>query len=536
MAIYHKFSFDFRDPFIEISRYRFGFRIFTPSNTYGIDPSGLTTHSEGDRQVVRAAGLTWAGGQETAPGGVEAQFRASQGGIEWTVRAWGPEPIKAIATLLPSIPLGRIAHYDSAYQDPGEGEHLFYYPHSGRRYGTSISSPLLIIQPPEDGLLFVQSLDRAVRPKRFYLKPRGESFRLELIAEEEARRWAADWTSPPWRIARAETTGEIYRTHHSHLEEAYGLVPWEARADLPDWIKETQLVLSLHGTHWTGYVFNSYAQMLEILRWVSSRIEGRRVLVYLPGWDGRYYWDYPRYEAYDRMGGEEGFRRLIGDGQAMGFRFMPMFSINSSNRYDPRFRQYQEGLAHWPDGQPSWIDFVDWDNDRSVEAWQPLMNIGAPAWRELLLSRIARVVEDYGADAVFLDIAHFWQNDPRWNMYEGTVQLVEALRERFPRLLISGEWYYDALLGLFPLVQGPGDPALYPGGLTRYVRSFGHLSHPAPGLGSTGVHEFGFRGFDAASLKLREDQIPTVTVVDDTFQSHREVLAEIIDRAAERGS
>ncbi len=536
MATYHKFSFDFRDPLVEILGHKFGFRIFTPSNTYGIDPSKLTVRSKGDPPAVRAEGLTWAGGQEKAPGGLDAQFRKSQSGIEWTVRAWGPEPIKAIATLVESLPIGRIAHYDSPFRDPGQEEQLFFYPHSGRRYGTSISSPLLIIQPPEESLLYVQSLDGAVRPKRFYLEPRGDGYRLELVAEELARRWTAEWESPPWRMARAETPGEIYRAHHSHLEEAYGLVPWEERSDVPDWTRKTRLVLTLHGTHWTGYVFNNYAQMLEILRWVSGQIEGQRVLVYLPGWDGRYYWDYPRYKAYERMGGQDGFRRLIGDGHALGFRFMPMFSINSSNRYDPQFREYREALAHWPDGQPSWIDFVDWDNDRAVEAWQPLMNIGAPAWQELLSTRIARVVEEYGVDAVFLDIAHFWQNDRRWDMYEGTVGLVEGLRERFPGLLVSGEWYYDALLRLFPLVQGPGDPTLYPGGLTRYVRSFGHLSHPAPGLGSTGVHEYGFRGFDAATLQMRGDQIPTVSVVDDTFHSHRDLLAKIIDRAAERGS
>jgi hypothetical protein len=35
-------------------------------------------------------------------------------------------------------------------------------------------------------------------------------------------------------------------------------------------------------------------------------------------------------------------------------------------------------------------------------------------------------------------------------------------------------------------------------------------------------------------MSLRDEQIPTITVVDDTFEKHRDIMAEIIKRAKER--
>ena len=60
-------------------------------------------------------------------------------------------------------------------------------------------------------------------------------------------------------------------------------------------MRNIALVTTLHGMHYTGYMFNDYAKMLEILRWMATQIPAERVLVFLSAWDGRYYWDYPNY-------------------------------------------------------------------------------------------------------------------------------------------------------------------------------------------------------------------------------------------------
>lgn len=72
--------------------------------------------------------------------------------------------------------------------------------------------------------------------------------------------------------------------------------------------------------------------------------------------------------------------------------------------------------------------------------------------------------------------------------------------------------------------------------MKKYVRAFEHLSLPAPGRGGSGVHESGFGHFNPKTLNLGKEQIPTITVVDDTFEKYRDVMGEIIQRAEERAS
>ena len=46
------------------------------------------------------------------------------------------------------------------------------------------------------------------------------------------------------------------------------------------------------------------------------------------------------------------------------------------------------------------------------------MNLGVDSWRAWLTDRIADVVERYGVDAYFLDIAGGWVNNPKADMHE----------------------------------------------------------------------------------------------------------------------
>ena len=76
-------------------------------------------------------------------------------------------------------------------------------------------------------------------------------------------------------------------------------------------------------------------------------------------------------------------------------------------------------------------------------------------------------------------------------------------------------------------------PAAAGGGAS--TRSFfQHLSAPAPGRGSSGVHEAGFGRFRTETLGLNPNAIPTLQVVDDTFTKHRDTMAAIIAEAKQR--
>ncbi|MDE3156569.1 MAG: hypothetical protein KGN76_15820, partial [Acidobacteriota bacterium] len=325
-----------------------------------------------------------------------------------------------------------------------------------------------------------------------------------------------------------------FQPHVQHVEQAYRLPAWEHRTDVPAWFNDVQLVLSIHGMHWSGYVFNDFAKALRILEWTSTQIDPKKVMVFLPAWDGRYYWEYPVYKVDDRMGGEAGFRRLLGEGHRMGFRFVPMFGLNSANTQLPDYARVAGASTREIDGNTFTLAWVDWDNDRHDEGWGRYMNVGVESWRRWIHDSVARIIDRYGVDGYFLDIAAGWVNNSEADMHAGISQLVQDLRAQYPHVLAVGEFSYDALQGVLPVYQiFPASG--YPPAFEKYCRTFSHLSHPAPGRGSSGVHEFGFSRFNPQTLSLRPHEIPTITIVDDTFDRHRDVMAAIIAKAKERG-
>jgi len=531
---FQKFSFDFPEPSVEYGGLRFGFLVFSHENVYGIAADRVQVEPDGEAVVVTASELAWAGGQRRAPGRVAARLRRNGDWIEWDVTAELDQPIKAVTTVVRGIPRGRISVGGGGVQDLHDDEVLIGYPFGagdlfGGNTAWSAGTPLVIVEAAGGECHFLSSLDDRVRAKRFFLQPGESGYRVECVFEAEGWLEQRRVTVPTWRAGRAPTLDEAAGPHFEHLAKAFRIARFADRGDVPAWLHETALVVALHGMHYTGYVFNDFDGMLEILRWVATRIPPQRVLVFLPAWDGRYYWDYPVYRPAERLGGERGFARLVGEGRRLGFKLMPMFGANAANRRQPPWPRIAGAATLTLDGDPLDLNWVDWDNDRHEEGWLSYMNLGVDAWRDWLAGRIAGTIERYGVDAYFLDITGGWWNNRQADMHEGLRRLVADLRARYPQVLACGEFLYDALAAVLPLHQ------VYWPRMAPYVRAFSHLSHPAPGRGSSGVHESGFGRFDPDTLSLarRDGLVPTLSVVDDTFTAHREAMEAVIRRARE---
>jgi len=551
---FQKFSFDFPEPSIAFAGYEFAFRVFTHENVYGMSPRISAKAAGGGAGGVDVAcdEFVWAGGQQRAGGRLTARLRAAADGVDCDVTAAFDKPdkrIKAIAAIVRGVPRGRISAGGAAFFDPRDDEILFGYPFSGGdlfgpQGNGGLTTPLVLVQTDGrgpspgrsgEGVVALSSRDARVRTKRFYFQPGEAGYRVELLVEAEGWRTADTMDSGTWRIARARTIAESAESHYAHLERTHGIPRWTDRADVPDWMRRVQLVVTLHGMHYTGYVFNDYARMRAILEWMAGRIDPARVLVFLSSWDGRYYWDYPRYQPADRMGGAAGFAELIKAARTRGFRVMPMFGANTANRNQPDYAKVAGAFTSKIDGDRLDLNWVDWDNDRHQEGWLSYMNLGVDSWRAWLEARIADVIERYDVDAYFLDIVGGWVNNPNADMHEGTRRLVANLRRRFPRVAAVGEMHYDAMMAFIPMYHSFGQ-TLVADIVQRHARFFQHLSHPAPGRGSTGVHEAGFGRWNPQTLSLSETAIPTLSIVDDTFDEHRSEMDAVIQRAKTRGA
>ena len=535
---FQKFSFDFPEPSVQFGDYRFGFLVFSRENVYGLDPGGMSVEAGDGTLTLTAPGLVWAGGQEKAAGRLIARFRRHGDVIEWDATAEMDQPVKSVTTVIRGIPRGQVSSGGSRPFDPKDDELLWGYPFgAGDLFGGNtawgMGTPYVAVQVSDSDVRWLASLDDRVRAKRFFFQPGETGYRVEAVHEAEGWLDQKRLVVPTWRLGRAATLDAATEAHYAHLEQAFHLPAWESRDDAPAWLKDTALVLALHGMHETGYVFNDFARMLEILQWAAPQFPAARTLVFLPAWDGRYYWNYPTYKADERLGGEAGLKQLVDQGHQLGFKFMPMFGMNAANRRRPEFRSVADAATYRIDGDRFDLDWVDWDNDRHQEGWLSYMNLGVDSWREWLEARIADTIERYGMDAYFLDISAGWMNNMQADMHEGTRRLVAELRSSYPRVLCCGEFAYDALFGFIPLFQ------VYWPHATKYARFFSHLSHPAPGRGSSGVHESGFGTFDAATSGMGHGSpglIPTITVVDDTFTTYKDQFAAALAQAKQLGS
>lgn len=531
-----KFSFDFPEPSVEFQGLSVSFRLYTFENTYALDRDSMTIEDKGDDGLaIHCSQLVWAGGQQKAAGRLEARLGRRGAFVECNAKAEMAQPIKSISAIVRGVPRGKVSAGGQHFFDPKDDEVLLGYPFGGGSLfmANGMNTPLAVIQAGEQEFFVLSALDREVRANRFYLQPGEKGYRVELTYEREGWQKSNQIESCTWRFGRTTSLDAAFRPHFEHVERTFNLPSWESREDVPPWLREIALVVSLHGMHWTGYVFNDFARMRAILEWIAPQIPPRRVLVFLPAWDGRYYWNYPIYQADPRLGGEEGLRTLIDKGRSLGFHFMPMFGTNAANSRLEMFPKVADATMAQIDGDAFNLNWVDWDNDRHNEGWGPYMNVGVDSWREWLGGRISDFLTRYGVESYFLDIAGGWENNTKADTHEGTRRLVEDVRRRHPGVLVCGEMHYDALMSFIPFYHVFSESA-YPAAMDKYARSFQHLSHPAPGRGSSGVHESGFGRFDPKTLSLSPHQIPTLTVVDDTFTRYREAMAQVIVQAKQR--
>ena len=529
-----KFSFDFPEPAVVFGDHRFSFVLFTEENTYSLDRTLMRATGTPDALELSCTGLCWAGGQEKAPGKLTVRFTRTGRTIEWDIVAEMQRPIKTVTTVIRDVPRGKISLGGAPLADPRDGDMLGGYTFgAGDLHGAgmpqSMSTAVAIVQAGESDFLYFTTQDTRVRPKRYYFQAGERAYRAEAIYEHDGWRNDHRVVVPRWQLGRASTFEEAMAPHMAHVEKAFNLPSWESRPDVPPWMRNLALAITLHGMHYTGFIFNNYAQQLAILKWIATQIPAERVLVFLASWDGRYYWDYPNYKVPARMGGEAAFRRLIHEGRALGFHMMPMFGSNAANRKQPIWPHIASGATHKIDGDIYNLNWVDWNNDRHQDGWLTYMNLGDDAWRHHLEGRIAAIIDQFGVDAYFLDIVGGHVNSTNGDMHEGTRRLVHNLRERYPQVVSVGEMPYDALHEFIPLYQAGGGKRW-----RRYSRFFQHLSAPAPGRGSSGVHEWGFGRFNTETLGLSPNAIPTLQVVDDTFTKHQDTMRAIIAKAKVR--
>lgn len=530
----HDLSYYDHCPVHNFHNWRIKFYIYTFENVYVLDLSALTTTPGQNGEKICCSRFHYAGIQHTVDGHFEADLKTTDEGLTIAVSCRLPKTIRTVKISLTNLPSAQITSFrEGLTAIPAEGA-VYTYP-SGWR---GLYTPLMILEDEQERYIYARSLDNAVREKRFGLLPGPEGLTLELMHEETGSRMSNQITVPTWEIGITDSADSVYARHCTHLKDCYSWPDWNQRRDVPDWMKGISLIAAIHMEHWTGYSFHTYASVIDTAKWLSKQIDPKQVLLYLPGWDGRYYWQYGRYDPADSLGGKEGFQAMMTQLHDLGFKVMLMVGTNMVSKEMENYEQW--GVPSQSVNVSGIAPFgpVDWDGSRHyLHGFNTTLSIGAPHWQQKLKQKLTDLYQEYQYDAMFLDISAAWTNEQLYDNYQGLKEFIGALHDELPdSVLIAGEGWYDGLSTLTPLMQSGHTEGVmhwhdqpYPAMYEPYCRSFGHLCLGDPGRGSTGVHELGYN--EIQSVPYRKSIIPTLTLVEDTLTTAEAKVLEIVETA-----
>jgi hypothetical protein len=526
-------SFDNLDPQFSMGGYTLSFQAFTygdQQNTFSLDRNSVKQTNDGDNWTVTASQLSWPGQQLPFPGSFEARVTVKNQRVYLNMKATANEKIRGIKVKVHNLPTGKVAQtgweVDPYFVDVPEPGVNFNYP----EYQGGI--PVWFLAQSGDKGISFSSLDLDPRPKRFAAYPQNGTLTVDLIVDQDARMLSTSFEAPTWVIEKNTDLQNAIDLRTQLLEGKAGLKRWEDRPDVPQWAREVRLVVTLHGMHWSGYIFNDYRAMMERVKWITDRIGGRKVLFFLAGWEGRYYRTYGNSHVDTRMGGDADFRHLIEFIHQRGAHVMAMFSGNYPSPGLPGYDDYtRDSFFQALPGNLRWSDMrgyvTDWAEIRAGVNEGAPVNPGAPGWRDHLTNQIAMLNRTYKLDGTFLDTQPNGDNDTRYSPLEGLRSIASHLRAESPELLLATESWFDLSLGIVPTSQTPDGPFRWS---RKYQRRWAHLSMGEPSRGSTGVHELGHIPYKLDDV-LQAYDLAAVAIVEDTIEKAPEAVETVLKYA-----
>ncbi len=487
---------------------------------------------QGDK--YRSLGLVW-GNTEPVSGGVELVVSEEDGGLKIDAAASLDKNIRCIKVRLDGLPLGRLVSLIDKDHEVTEYGAVYNYPEGWR----SLSMPLLVFRLPDGEFMYIRCLDKTVNPKRFFIKKVGEAMRVDVVCEADGTSLDKEYTIPTLALGFASDADSIYEEQSEIMKRDFGLSEFTDCKIAPDWLKkDISLVVTMHMQTFTGYMFHTYESALEDIRKLTEHIDGRHILVYLTGWEGRYYYKYGDYTPDDRMGGAEGLKKCVDGMHELGCKVMAMYGINYANKNLPEVAKCipdsEIALAsggRFHNGSVNWEGAHHYDFNEFVT-----LSVAGRSWRECLFGQIKRNTLEFGFDGAFLDIAAAYYNDKNNRFYDGVVEFCDMLRGIKPDFLVAGEGFYDGLAKAMPLFQsGHTDGEMNyhdrvsESCFTRFSREFAHLCLGDLSRGSSGVHELGINTDRVAPY--RRGIIPTLCLVEDTLSLSMDEVIEVCETA-----
>ena len=468
---------------------------------------------------------------------VDLLVNETRDGLSFKIDACLDKLVRGVKLRLENLPLGTLINLISEDKEITEYGLLSNYPEGWR----NTSTPLAVFRLENGKYLYVRCLDEMVRVKRFFMRKEADgTMRIDFCLEQDGTMLENSFSAPRIDYGITSDLETIYQEQSDYMKETYKLEEYENSSIVPQWFRNISLVIIMHMEAFTGHIFHTYEKALEDMKKITKYVSGDKILVYLAGWEGRYYYKYGNYTPDERLGGKEKLHELVDGLHELGCKVMAMYGINIANKNIPGVNEiYQETEFETVSGGKYHCGSVNWEGAHHYDFNELCqLSVGHKKWQDYLFNQIKDATDEFDFDAAFLDIAACYTNDKNVRLYEGVVEFCDRLRTIKKDFLVSGEAFYDGLAKAMPLFQsGHTDGWMHYHDraseklFTRFAREFSHLCLGDPGRGSTGVHEQGTNTDKVAPF--RKGIIPTLSLVEDTIDEHFEKVKPYLEQANE---
>lgn len=287
---------------------------------------------------------------------------------------------------------------------------------------------LAIVQGAAGGF-FVRGTDKTFQFKQLKWKKNNEELVLGFQTHNQAP-WDTLSTiqSAVWRFntyaGDYRVPAQIYR---NWMEAAFE--PWRL-SDMPQWVEGIGLVV----------MAGVWEDHLIWLSRLAKQVDPSKTLVYLTRWRNyRHDRNYPDYTPL------EGFGDYFKAVRDMGYRVMLHTNMVGISPYHPLYPEFQayQFRDPWTGDLRGWL----WDQPDDPRR-HALINPASSKFRDLFVSRLKEVWEEYPVDAFHLDISHAVINDSNGlieglNSAQGNVLMHKQLAEAMPGVVFSGEHLHE---------------------------------------------------------------------------------------------
>lgn len=476
--------------------------------------------------------IVW-GDEEFVKGNVSLSHKKENGKHVLSVSGELEQNVRSIKLRIDGLPIGKLLSTIDFDKQIDENGLQLTYPEGWR----GLQTPLLVFDC-NGRYLVIRSLADKVKTHIFYMRAKEGKMRVDVVYEEDATAVSNKIASPDIEVYFTDNLKNVYEEQNEYIRKTYDLVKYEKREDVPAWFRDVSLVVICHMEAYTGKVFHTYQKAKEDILKLTEHIDGKHILVYLPGWEGRYYFKYGNYTPDDRLGGEEGLLDMVNSLHEKGVRVMAMYGMTIVNNNTYGYEKwgkpaefYTCGGGHFHSGSVDWEGAHHYDDSFMYQ-----LNVGVKEYQDYLFNQIKTATDKYGFDAAFLDIAACHVNDRNRKHYDGLIELCARLRTIKKDFLVSGEGYYDGCAKAMPLFQSghtDGDMHYHDrpdeNMFGDYSREFSHLCLGDFSRLSTGTHELGIN--PTTKAPYRKSIIPTLCLVDGTIEKSFGKVKEVIDDA-----